>query len=184
MYPFVKITIEKITRRDKKDRFQVLSTTIHYDMKSLETFCQTEAIPLTDIKQFETINFYSWNPDLYKLVKEFYERDYSSKCYKNLFQEHKIPYFLLEQSIVLDETDCMRSQCQLILLPTLKDYKFAKVVPPVQAFQEISMYLGQLDLAEDRTVTIEDKYLAQGKGFDCYSFKKMPTKKKKKRCRE
>ncbi len=41
----------------------------------------------------------------------------------------------------------------------------------MQAFQEISMYLGQLDLTEDNTVQIEDKYLAQGKGFDCYSFK-------------
>jgi len=182
MYPFVRTTIEKITRRDKKDLFQVVDSTIHYDMESLETFCQTKAIPFKDIKQFETISFYSWNPDLYKLVKKFYGIDYSYNCYKKVFQEYKIPYFVLEQFITQDEKGCKKSNCQLLLLPILKNYKFAKVVTPMQAFQEICMYLGQLDLAEDRTVTIEDKYLAQGKGFNCYSFKKMSTKKKQKKC--
>ena len=182
MYPFVRVTIEKITRRDKKDLFQVVDSTIHYDMESLETFCQTKAIPFKDIKQFETISFYSWNPDLYKWVKKFYGIDYSYNCYKKVFQEYKIPYFVLEQFITQDEKGCKKSNCQLLLLPILKNYKFAKVVTPMQAFQEICMYLGQLDLAEDRTVTIEDKYLAQGKGFNCYSFKKMSTKKKQKKC--
>jgi len=46
----------------------------------------------------------------------------------------------------------------------------------MQAFQEISMYLGQLNLAENTIVQIDDKYLAQRKGYDCYSFRKMPTK--------
>jgi len=52
----------------------------------------------------------------------------------------------------------------------------------MQAFQEISMYFGQLNLAENTIVQIDDKYLAQGKGYDCYSFKRMPSKRRVKRC--
>jgi len=29
----------------------------------------------------------------------------------------------------------------------------------------------------------EDKYLTQGKCFDCYSFKKMPSKRREKKCK-
>ena len=35
---------------------------------------------------------------------------------------------------------------------------------------------------EKKLIDLEDKYLAQGKGFDCYSFKKMPGKRKVKSC--
>jgi hypothetical protein len=52
------------------------------------------------------------------------------------------------------------------------------------AFQEISMFLGSLNLGEDKTVQIEDKYLAQEKGFDCHSFRKSPSKRKQKKCKK
>ena len=68
-------------------------------------------------------------------------------------------------------------------LPLLKKYKFTQVMPPLEAFQKISMYLGALN-KEKEVVQIKDKYLAQGKGFDCYSFKKMPSKKKAKKCKK
>ena len=103
--------------------------------------------------------------------------------YIKLFDLYKMPYFYVESRYDLKEKDnrwCISTDT--ILLPQLKQYKFAKAVQPMPAFQEISMYLGKLNAVEDNTVTIEDKYLAQGKGFDCYSFKKMPSKRKEKSC--
>ena len=103
------------------------------------------------------------------------------KALQKMFDTYKETYFVVEDYCI-EENEHTFIKEKITLLPQLKQYKFAKVVPPMQAFQEISMYLGKINSVEDNTVTIDDKYLAQGKGFDCYSFKKMPSKKKIKDC--
>lgn len=93
-----------------------------------------------------------------------------------------MPYFLLEMFTEKDVNGCTYPKHKNTLLPVLKALRFAQVKSAIDAFQEISMFLGRLNTQEDNTVSIGDKYLAQAKGFDCYSFKKEPEKKPRKKC--
>lgn len=60
----------------------------------------------------------------------------------------------------------------------LRDYEFMRQFDPYQAFQEIQMFMGSL--AEDRKVVPvpSDEDMVSIKGFDKWSFRKEPTKKK------
>jgi len=70
---------------------------------------------------------------------------------------------------------------EIVINSTLKSYDFAKIYDPYSACQEIEMFLGGvLGNKEIDQVGIEDKYLKMQKGFDKWSFKKMPTKNKHK----
>lgn len=63
--------------------------------------------------------------------------------------------------------------------PMLKDYNFEQVKDPYTAWQEISMFLGnELANQKDPNPPIPDKLKAQAKGFDKFSFRRAPTKKK------
>ena len=65
--------------------------------------------------------------------------------------------------------------------PELKTYEFYKIIDPVTAFQEIQMYIsGVLGTGEKNIVEIDDKYKIPQHGFDNWSFKTRPHKKKKK----
>jgi hypothetical protein len=59
----------------------------------------------------------------------------------------------------------------------LDQFGFAKVMPPYQAYQEISMFLGGLASPEKTIPDISDKIMVEVKGFDTkYSFRKAPQK--------
>lgn len=67
----------------------------------------------------------------------------------------------------------------LIKNPILKDFEFGKLVDPYTAVQEIEMYLGRLATNNTPPMPVgSDKVIAESKGFDKYSFRKLPTKKK------
>jgi hypothetical protein len=60
----------------------------------------------------------------------------------------------------------------------LKFYDFMKVFPPFQAFQEINMWLSNQAVPIKPIPEIDDVTMAEAKGFDKYSFRKAPTKKR------
>lgn len=62
-------------------------------------------------------------------------------------------------------------------LPILKDSQFIKIMDPIVAFQEISMYLGVLNNPEQEC-EIDDEYRMKGHGMDCTSFRKSGKKKR------
>ena len=58
--------------------------------------------------------------------------------------------------------------------------EFYKVIDAFTAFQEISMFIGGvLGIGEKEIVEIEDKYKIGQHGFDKWSFRKEPSKKKR-----
>lgn len=61
---------------------------------------------------------------------------------------------------------------ELVVNPILKPYDFAKVVPPEQAWQELSMFFGTVVMPEKHTVQISDKDRHQQHGFDKHSFRR------------
>lgn len=65
------------------------------------------------------------------------------------------------------------------LHPTLESYQFFKVFPHTSAFQEIAMFVGGvLPNPGPEMATISDQDRIQQHGFDSWSFKKLPTKRK------
>ena len=69
---------------------------------------------------------------------------------------------------------------KIIINPNLKEFKFYKVIDSFQAFQEIQMFIGGvLGSNENEMIEIADKYKIKKHGFDKWSFRKEPQKKKK-----
>jgi len=65
----------------------------------------------------------------------------------------------------------------------LKYWQFYRVVDAYQAFQELDMFLSGVAVNDvDAMARISDEDLARAKGFDCYSFKQEPKKRKRKTC--
>lgn len=181
-YPLVYIQIESITKKNKNFIYKLIDDEYCYSAETLDLYISQYDKPIAQINtNYEKLGHSYWHRGNFEMyIRGHFEKEYDA--YIALFKFYKKPYFYVESRYDKNKAgiDCISTN--IILLPQLKKYKFAKIVPPMQAFQEISMYLGTLDLAEDRTVCIEDKYLAQGKGFDCYSFKKLPSKKTIKKC--
>jgi len=71
---------------------------------------------------------------------------------------------------------------ELIINPRLNQYNFASVIDPYQAFQRLSMYVGNnLATQMDPEVHVSDVIKAESHGFDKWSFRKHKADSKKPR---
>ena len=69
----------------------------------------------------------------------------------------------------------------LTINPQLKRFNFAKVLDPYTAYQELQMYVANMAMPNKPIPEISDKDMLEIKGFDPkWSFRKEPTKKKRK----
>lgn len=84
--------------------------------------------------------------------------------------------------IVLEVTDCYRSKGNvpvLTLNAVLADYKFYRVKDAFTAFQDIGQFLGGvLGDTNDLGCSISDQDMRDAKGFDDWSFKRRPSKRR------
>jgi hypothetical protein len=91
-----------------------------------------------------------------------------------LFETHKVPIFIIRSRY--------SGNHELILNPTLKDFGFIRVKDPYTAFQEIHQFLsGVLGIGERMTAKVGNKDRIAQRGFNKFSFRKDPTKKKGKK---
>ena len=98
-----------------------------------------------------------------------------------MFRELKTPVFVhdTDAEIRRGEYGIIKSNSNLIVNPVLKEYEFYKVVDAFAAFQEISMFIGGvLGIGEKEMIEVEDKYKIGQHGFDKWSFRREPSKKK------
>lgn len=92
--------------------------------------------------------------------------------------------FLIDKKIAIGAYEFQPTFDTFTVNPCLKDFGFQKVFSPYQAFQELDMFVsGVLPDTDNAMANISDEDLLKGKGFDCYSFKKEPTKHKRKACK-
>jgi len=99
-----------------------------------------------------------------------------------LFRENNTPIFIYDSHIDridLDKYYGSNNQ-RFIINPVLKEYKFYKVFDTFSAFQEIQMFIsGVLGSNEKDIIEVEDKYKIAQHGFNKWSFRREPSKKKK-----
>ena len=92
----------------------------------------------------------------------------------NMFRELGAPIFIYDS-----DNRSPRKSDIMIINPILKEWEFYKVMDSFAAFQEISMFIGGvLGIDEKEIIEIEDKYRIAKHGFDKWSFRREPSKKK------
>ena len=170
IYPFVRVTLYLVTKRNKKPVYEEKMTLLSYEKEDIIEFIEGKCISFEEIEKQHKYD-YRLSDLKNKIGKMFSTKEMKfDECYK-------APYYC---EVYEGTPDNATYNCYS--LPILKQYHLSKVLAPLEAFQKLTMYLGAMDLKENEMVEIADKYLAQSKGFDCYSFKKMPSKGKVKRC--
>jgi hypothetical protein len=96
----------------------------------------------------------------------------------DLFRELNAPVFVYDSDygkVSIYRHSYGNFHPKFIINPLLKEYQFYKVFNTVQAFQEISMFMGGvLGNKEKEIVEVADKYKIGQHGFDKWSFRKMP----------
>ena len=102
---------------------------------------------------------------------EKYKNEYTTR-YEKFFLENYCPVFLGRYS----SKD--RGEKKVVYNGCLKDVEFYRIFDPYMAFQEISMYLGGLAVPLKPIPEISDEVMAEIKGFDRFSFRKEPSKRK------
>lgn len=115
---------------------------------------------------------WTWKLDMSDVaIEEFYQPE-KYKRLERIFMEKKVPAFVVRRKRrgVVIETN-----------PVLKQYSFMKVKDAYTAMQEIHMYLaGVIGMADRDTAEVGNDDRIKQRGFDKYSFRKDPTKRKPK----
>lgn len=99
----------------------------------------------------------------------------------NIFRKFNTPVFAFEfnENKIEYYNGTFISNGGLSINPVLKNFEFYKIFDAFLAFQEIQMFLsGVLGSGENDIVEVEDKYKIAQHGYDDWSFRKEPEKKK------
>jgi hypothetical protein len=95
--------------------------------------------------------------------------------HSDIFIEYSCPIVTFRSEYVLKKRT---EEHYIVLNPCLKDYGFYRIFEPYQAFQEIAMFLGNMAEPRKEIPEIDDTTMAEAKGFDKYSFRKEPTRRR------
>lgn len=175
IYPFIKIEIYEVGKKNKE----------YFNLLKYEDYCYSQDSLIESIlsqvskTQIQKITKRRWGKSnyIYRIFDDF--KNTNLKELYEVFETYKTPYFVFEQSYkktINKRTNEFEFNLRCKIIPKLKNYKFVKIKNPMQTFQEISMYLGELNHKEDNIIKIEDKYLQKAKGFNEFSFKKISKK--------
>ena len=155
----------KLTATDKKYK---KTTSFFYNEKDFHQYLIDHKY--RDISQYTTKGHW-WKSEQSK-VKAFF--DYEWHKLNELFHQHNVPIYVINFNLASRE-----STPSLILNHELKDFNFYTQMDTYKTFQEIEMFVsGVLKTPVVPTTTISDECMRDAKGFDRWSFKKMPTKKR------
>ena len=92
------------------------------------------------------------------------------------FDKHRSPVFVAQHGL-----NDSKYGGKVTYNAQLKPFEFYRVFDPYQAFQEISMWMGNQAVPIKPIPELDDITMAEIKGFDKYSFRKDPTKHKGKK---
>lgn len=97
----------------------------------------------------------------------FFEEKRNS--YFHHFVDNKAPIFVQYEKTKYEKN-------RVVINEQLSKFNFAKLFDPVIAYQELSMFVGGMASPEKTIPNISDADLIEAKGFDGWSFRKMPSK--------
>ena len=157
--------ILKLTEWDKKYNY---TYTYFTDINLIDNFFDN--FDKFNIDNFEIKYYIEFSKKYYKERYKEYKRELDTSLELSFFTDLNVPIFIIEEN-------------KIILNPSnLKEYNFHKLVKPIDAFQELSMFIsGFLNNKENNLIEIDDKYKKQQHGMDKWSFRNPDPPKRKKR---
>ena len=136
------------------------------------------------LKTFDTKGKYSSGKTDRDQLNAFLGK-FHNKEHQELFIKHHTPIFIYDYGTNLsglerpDGRYGALDEKVLILNPCLKNYGFYQVFNSASTFQEVQMYLqGVLGNKEKETPNLDEKHMLLKHGYDKWSFRKEPNKKK------
>ena len=144
-----------------------------YDAADLEKYVRENNIPMDMKAEFRPGRYYFAGHQLGRYTYFLNSKDKLEKLYK-VFLKHETPVFILRK-------DRNSNDYFLFTNPMLKNYSFFKIMDQFSVHQEIYRYITSiLPQPERPMVKISDEDKIHKHGFDNWSFRKLPSKKKKK----
>lgn len=118
---------------------------------------------------------YWWPHQSRKIIKEFFDKcAEKQEAFEHLFIENRSPLFVSYVE--------WQGPWNIAYNASLKEVEFYRQFDPQITYQEISMYLGSTLAAPIKEVPpVSDEDMRDIKGFNAWSFKKPPGKKKRKK---
>lgn len=169
IYPLIKFTNLSYESNDiiiskhkwfKRTIDAIADTYIDYDIVENLHAC-------TDKRQYENTQRYKRRLNRYNLSIENF---YKNLERLNLFEKYQTPIFLINSQ---------SNETILDTGPLLKDYNFQSIMDPYTAYQELVMWIGNLAVNEYPPQITDNIVMRDKKGFNKWSFKTRPTKKRK-----
>ena len=150
--PFDKIVFEKMcfTLEDVdefvKEHFKQKDVDSYYDKKNKK-------------------DRWPWNQRRFRLEEFFSDCEKEKNSYLKYFEDSKCPVFTAYN----DQRDSY-----IDYNSSLKESEFFKIIDPFQAFQQISMFLGNIAQPEKPIPVMDDEIKADLRGYNKWSFRKPP----------
>lgn len=157
----------------------------HYNDKAWEAYC-FKGRSYADLSIFERSYRHKW---CWYSRRQNFEDYFNAKhpvC-EHLFVDNYCPLFFStdsrdiksdDKTHIIGWNDKPNKAVGVVLNGHLKQFEFYKVFDAYQAFQEISMYLGSMAVPLKEVPHIDDRTMAEAKGFDKFSFRKDKKEKK------
>lgn len=95
----------------------------------------------------------------------YYKTPRAQKPFVELFERFKSPIYTARKVR-------RKSDIEFTVNAALKPYEFVRIKDVYTAFQDVSMFVGNIAMPEKPIPTVDDKTMAQIKGFDKFSFRK------------
>lgn len=115
---------------------------------------------------------YLRKPEYERFFKECSDKQ---NAFLKLFEQAKTPVFVA----TLRCYQFQKPSGEIAYNALLKPFEFFRVFSPPAAYQEISMFVNNLAVPFKPIPKIDDVTMAEAKGFDKFSFRKDPTRKRK-----
>lgn len=154
--------IKEHGRTDPTDKWS--NSLMCYDIETAIPLCQSTRSYYSRARHYQKVN-----PDIKKTIARINEFTKHLES-QNLFDKYTTPIFILEHK----NRDLYLNSCY-----ELKNYHFQQIMDPYTAYQELVMWIGNQAVMEYPPQITDDIVMRDKKGFDKWSFKTMPTKRKK-----
>lgn len=124
-----------------------------------------------------------WNQRRRELESFFIKREeayqQNPNKHRHWFEENHCPVFYAIYDGSSRRWNGKTYEFEICFHGNIGQFGFARIFDPYQAFQEISMFYGSLAVPLKPIPDISDEVMAEIKGFNEWSFRKEPTKKKR-----
>lgn len=135
----------------------------------IESNCKEIIIEEYRSQKYKYTRGFHWNLKRHKM-NEFFEEFFSKQDkFGHLFENERSPIFSCEaRRYIIEGKDVYKINYNCML----KAFEFFRLFDPYMAYQEISMFFGNMAEPRKKIPVISDEVMSEIKGFDKFSFRK------------